>query len=72
MDGAPLAGYPPLDGELTVDVAVVGGGITGLTTALFAAGPGARVAVITLTGSLGTTGHATGKVTSQHVSSATT
>jgi len=59
--------FPPLDGDLDVDVAVVGGGITGLTTALLLQRDGARVALVEArrVGG-GTTGHTTGKVTSQH------
>jgi glycine/D-amino acid oxidase-like deaminating enzyme/nitrite reductase/ring-hydroxylating ferredoxin subunit len=60
-------GYAPLETDLSVDVAVVGGGITGLTTALLCADAGLRVAVLeagTIAG--GTTGGTTGKVTSQH------
>lgn len=38
--------YPALSGELTVDVAVIGAGITGLTTALLLKRAGLRVAVV--------------------------
>src|SRR5438094_3967028 len=38
--------YAPLAGDLDVDVAVIGGGITGLTTALLLKRDGARVAVL--------------------------
>jgi len=56
-----------LAGDLGVDVAVVGGGITGLTTALLIQREGARVAVIEAEHvGAGTTGRTTGKVTSQH------
>lgn len=37
--------FPPLASDLEVDVAVVGGGITGLTTAYLLAGAGIRVAL---------------------------
>ena len=59
--------YPGLTADLDVDVAVVGGGITGLTSALLLQRDGARVAVIEA-GRVGggTTGGTTGKVTSQH------
>lgn len=59
--------HPPVSGRVSVDVAVVGAGITGLTTALLLQRGGARVALIEAAevGS-GTTGHTTGKVTSQH------
>jgi len=38
--------YAPLPGDVDVDVAVIGGGITGLTTALLLKRDGARVAVL--------------------------
>lgn len=64
---APATSHPGLRDDLDVDVAVVGGGLVGLTTALLAQRDGARVAVIEAArvGS-GTTGGTTGKVTSQH------
>src|SRR6478672_4445085 len=43
---APETSYQPLVGDLEVDVAVLGGGIAGLTTALLLKREGARVAVI--------------------------
>jgi glycine/D-amino acid oxidase-like deaminating enzyme/nitrite reductase/ring-hydroxylating ferredoxin subunit len=59
--------FPTLDGGIDVDVAVVGGGITGLTTAFLLQRDGARVAVIEAAHvGAGTTGNTTGKVTSQH------
>lgn len=45
-DAPEAAEYPPVIGELTVDVAVVGGGIAGLTTALLLKDAGLSVAVI--------------------------
>lgn len=63
----PVSVYPELKEDLEVDVAVVGGGITGLTSAYLLKQAGLTVAVIekdTLGG--GTTGRTTGKVTSQH------
>jgi glycine/D-amino acid oxidase-like deaminating enzyme/nitrite reductase/ring-hydroxylating ferredoxin subunit len=59
--------YPPLHDDVTVDVAVVGGGITGATTALLCKDAGLTVALLEADriGS-GTTGGTTGKVTSQH------
>ncbi|HAS09025.1 MAG TPA: FAD-dependent oxidoreductase, partial [Acidimicrobiaceae bacterium] len=59
--------FDPLSADLDVDVAVVGAGITGLTTALLLQRNGARVAVIEAGRvGAGTTGHTTGKVSSQH------
>jgi len=58
---------PRLEDEASADVAVVGGGITGLTTALRLAEAGMTVVLVDqhAIGS-GTTGHSTAKVTSQH------
>src|SRR5918999_873798 len=55
--------FEPLQGDLEVDLAVIGGGILGITTALLAAREGARVAVLerdVIAG--GVTGHTTAKV----------
>ncbi|HSI80796.1 MAG TPA: FAD-dependent oxidoreductase [Solirubrobacterales bacterium] len=67
VDTAAETSYPPLDGAINADVAVVGGGIAGLTAALLLKRGGARVAVIEA-GRVGTgvTGHTTGKVSSLH------
>jgi uncharacterized protein with NAD-binding domain and iron-sulfur cluster len=60
-------GYPPLDGDIEVDVAIVGGGIVGLTAATLLRRTGARVAVIeALKVGQQVTGRSTAKVTSQH------
>jgi glycine/D-amino acid oxidase-like deaminating enzyme/nitrite reductase/ring-hydroxylating ferredoxin subunit len=60
----PADGYPRLDGDRTVDVAVLGAGITGLTTALLLALRGARVAVVeAVRAGGGVTGNNTGKIT---------
>jgi glycine/D-amino acid oxidase-like deaminating enzyme/nitrite reductase/ring-hydroxylating ferredoxin subunit len=42
----PETAYPPLTGRMEADVAVIGGGITGLTTAALLAEAGARVVVL--------------------------
>jgi glycine/D-amino acid oxidase-like deaminating enzyme/nitrite reductase/ring-hydroxylating ferredoxin subunit len=67
METAPSPGYPPLAEDIAVDVAVVGGGITGVTAALLLKQAGATVAVLEArsVGS-GTTGYTTAKVTSLH------
>ena len=58
-------GYP--GGDLKVDVAVVGGGITGLTTAMLLEQAGASVAVVEAGRvACGVTGYTTAKVTSLH------
>ncbi|NYH55069.1 glycine/D-amino acid oxidase-like deaminating enzyme/nitrite reductase/ring-hydroxylating ferredoxin subunit [Nocardiopsis arvandica] len=61
-------GFPGLRQDMEVDVAVVGGGLTGLTTALLARRTGVGTVAVLEAGRLGqgTTGHTTGKVTSQH------
>lgn len=59
--------YPTLDGDLEVDVAIVGAGIVGLTTACLLQSAGRRVAVLEAR-QVGrqATGRSTAKVTSQH------
>jgi monoamine oxidase len=65
---APETSFPPYrGGGLKVDVAVLGGGITGLTTALLLKQDGASVAVIEAGKvACGVTGYTTAKVTSLH------
>ena len=59
--------YPPATDGREYDVIVVGGGITGLTTALTLKRRGAKVALLEAQRiASGTTGYTTGKVTSQH------
>ena len=59
--------YPPLDGDRTVDVAVIGAGIAGLSTAVHLAEGEQTVAVIERDRvGRAVTGHTTAKVTSQH------
>jgi glycine/D-amino acid oxidase-like deaminating enzyme len=63
--GAPV--HPPLTQDLDVDVAVVGGGILGMTTALLCAQAGASVAVLEMDVVCGgVSGHTTAKVTPLH------
>jgi glycine/D-amino acid oxidase-like deaminating enzyme len=67
MDTTEYPEYPPLEGEIEVDVTIIGAGITGLTTAYLLKKSGLRVAVIEKdTIGAGVSGHTTGKVTSQH------
>jgi glycine/D-amino acid oxidase-like deaminating enzyme/nitrite reductase/ring-hydroxylating ferredoxin subunit len=63
--GAPA--HPRLAEDLSVDVAVIGGGLLGMTTALLCARDGASVAVLErdVVGG-GVTGHTTAKVTALH------
>ena len=59
--------FAPLAGDLTVDVAVLGGGITGLTTALLLKQAGKTVALVELRRvGHGVSGNTTAKLTSGH------
>ncbi|MCG2623198.1 FAD-dependent oxidoreductase [Arthrobacter sp. I2-34] len=60
-------GYPALAADIDVDIAVIGGGIAGLTAALALKRAGQSVAVLEAARvGTGVTGHTTGKVTSLH------
>ena len=64
---APDPGFGQLRGRLSVDVVVIGAGITGLTTALQLKRGGARVAVLERNEvASGATGNTTAKITSLH------
>lgn len=64
---APESNYPALPGDIRVDVAIIGGGIVGITSAFFLKEAGVSVAVIEADRILkGTTGNTTAKITSQH------
>ncbi|MEH7388297.1 FAD-dependent oxidoreductase [Bacillus sp. JJ1521] len=59
--------FPSLEEDLEVDVVIVGGGITGLTSAYVLVNEGLKVAILEADKLLnGTTGHTTAKVTAQH------
>jgi glycine/D-amino acid oxidase-like deaminating enzyme/nitrite reductase/ring-hydroxylating ferredoxin subunit len=63
----PRTEHAPLESDGRVEVAVIGAGITGATTALLLARAGLSVALLDQgTIGSGTTGHSTAKVTSQH------
>lgn len=63
----PTTSYPPLPGNVDVDVAIIGGGIVGVSTASFLAGKGLKVALLERGRILsGVTGFTTAKVTSLH------
>lgn len=63
LDRSELASFPQLEGELDVEVVIVGGGATGLATALMLCDAGTRVAVLEARqlGS-GSTGNSTGNL----------
>jgi len=63
----PPTDYDPIEDGLTVDVAVIGGGITGLSTAINLIEAGRTVAVVEADRIVsGVTGHTTAKLTSLH------
>src|SRR3954470_24115217 len=67
VDSAPESDYPVLKPGVHVDVAVLGGGIAGLTTALLLKRDGAKVAVVEAGRvGAGVTAYTTAKVTSLH------
>lgn len=62
-----LPKFNRLEGDLSVDVAIVGAGMTGITAAYLLSKQGKKVAVIEAGSVLnGTTGHTTAKITAQH------
>jgi glycine/D-amino acid oxidase-like deaminating enzyme/nitrite reductase/ring-hydroxylating ferredoxin subunit len=59
--------YPALKEDIKVDVAIIGGGIVGITSAFLLKNKGLKVAVLEADRiAHGTTGHTTAKITSQH------
>ncbi|HET8684392.1 MAG TPA: FAD-dependent oxidoreductase [Micromonosporaceae bacterium] len=67
VDSTEATSYPSLSGETKVDVAVVGGGIAGLSAAWEVSGTGRSVAVLEADRIVaGTTGYTTAKLTVQH------
>ncbi|MCM3765020.1 FAD-dependent oxidoreductase [Neobacillus niacini] len=62
-----LPSFEKLTEDLSVDVAIVGAGITGITAAYLLSKEGVKVAIIEAGSFLnGTTGHTTAKLTAQH------
>lgn len=67
METTPETDYPTFKGKAECDVAVIGGGISGLMTALLQARAGKSVIVLEADRiGTATTGHTTGKVSSLH------
>lgn len=66
-DSVNIERFPALDESVKVDVGIVGGGITGITTAYLLSKTNLKVALIEAGELLnGTTGHTTAKITAQH------
>lgn len=67
MASTPETKYPALDKNIKVDIAIIGGGIAGISAAYMLNKEGLNAAVIEAGRILqGTTGHTTAKITSQH------
>ncbi len=67
IESTPKTDYPELKEDIQADVAVVGGGMVGITCAHLLAREGLKVVILEADRLLqGTTGHTTAKVTSQH------
>ncbi|SEO65792.1 Glycine/D-amino acid oxidase [Amphibacillus marinus] len=67
LDNQAIESFHSLSEDIQVDICIVGGGITGITTAYALAQAGKRVAVLEADRLLsGTTGHTTAKITAQH------
>ena len=63
----PKTDYPALADDINVDVAIIGGGIVGITSAFLLKSKGLNVAILEANKILhGTTGYTTAKLTSQH------
>lgn len=59
--------YQVLDHDISVDIAIIGGGFVGISTAYMLGKEGFRIAILEADHILqGTTGHTTAKITSQH------
>ncbi len=67
IDSTLETNYPTLINDVTVDVAIVGGGIAGITAAMLLKNAGKSVAVVEAKSiATGVSGHTTAKVTSLH------
>ncbi|MDG6256764.1 MAG: FAD-dependent oxidoreductase [Methanomicrobiaceae archaeon] len=67
LETIPETRHPPLSEDIRVDVAILGGGMVGITSALLLKEAGLSVAVIEADRIFrGVSGHTTAKVTSQH------
>lgn len=63
----PSTNYPALDRDIKIDVAIIGGGATGIANGFMLTNAGVKTCVLEADHILqGTTGHTTAKITSQH------
>lgn len=63
----PQTDYPSLDKDISIDIAIVGGGITGITSGYLLKKEGYKVAIIDANRIInGTSGHTTAKITLLH------
>lgn len=67
MASTDITDYPPLNEDINVDVAIIGGGIVGVSCAYMLQKEGLKVALLESNHiAQATTGHTTAKITSQH------
>ncbi|ADK16402.1 MULTISPECIES: FAD-dependent oxidoreductase [Clostridium] len=67
IDSTSKTNYPSLKEDIQVDIAIIGGGIAGITCAFLLKKEGFKVAVLEADNiANGTSGHTTAKITSQH------
>lgn len=67
LDSTPKTNYPPLAEDISVNVAIVGGGMAGISSAYLLGQEGFKVAILEADHILhGTTAYTTAKLTSQH------
>lgn len=67
LESVQLQSFPPLEHDLEIEVAIIGAGMTGITTAYNLVKEGFQVALFEANTVMnGTTGHTTAKVTAQH------
>ena len=67
LDSAPLPSFPALNKDISTDILIVGGGITGITAAYLLSSAGYKITLIEGNKLLnGTTGYTTAKITCQH------
>lgn len=67
IESTPKTDYPSLNEDIKVDVAIIGGGIVGITAGFLLKNQGTKVAIIEASRIIhGATGFTTAKITSQH------